>query len=80
MLAKLVSKSMTSTSYPRLFVETYFWSEVSLADTLAPTVTGASENWRRKWDSNPRDLFRGRGLANRCTGPLCDSSTRVFVF
>ena len=32
------------------------WHSVSLRDTLAPAVSGKSENWRRRWDSNPRSL------------------------
>jgi site-specific DNA recombinase len=30
------------------------WHSVSLRDTLAPAVSGKSENWRRERDSNPR--------------------------
>ncbi len=33
------------------------WHSVSLRDTLAPAVSGKSENWRRGRDSNPRAGF-----------------------
>jgi hypothetical protein len=32
------------------------WHSVSLRDTLAPAVSGKSENWRRREDSNLRRL------------------------
>lgn len=32
---------------------------------------------RRRWDSNPREPIRLKGLANLRTGPLCDVSSRL---
>ena len=33
------------------------WHSVSRSYSLAPAVSGKSENWRRVWDSNPRRAF-----------------------
>ena len=53
------------------------WHSVSLRDTLAPAVSGKSENWRRGRDSNPRGALTPTSLAVRRFRPL--SHLSVFL-
>jgi hypothetical protein len=39
------------------------------------TETNPRTEWRRGWDSNPRDPFRPDGFQDRCIQPLCHPST-----
>ena len=46
------------------------WHSVSLRDTLAPAVSGKSENWRRERDSNPRCAFTHTSFPRMRLQPL----------